>query len=167
MKRCKKCGEWKPLDDFYKASGTADGHRNDCRPCNLAAKHERYTANPEPYKARTRQWQQENAERYAENQRRFKESGRKAVASRKSHLKRKYGMTLEDYDRLLEQQGGGCAVCGRPPREDISLHVDHDHDTGHIRGILCFRCNNGIGDFGHDLALLEAAAAYLRRTAAA
>jgi hypothetical protein len=153
----------KPITDFYKASGTRDGHRPDCKACNLAAKHERYMANPEAAKARTRRWQQENPERYAENQRKHKESGAKALSNRKSHLKRKYGMTIEDYDRMLEAQGGGCAICGRPPREDISLHVDHDHETGRIRGLLCFPCNNTLGDFKDDATRLYAAADYLTR----
>ena len=62
---------------------------------------------------------------------------------------------------MLEAQGGGCFICGRPPREDISLHVDHDHFTGEIRGILCFCCNNALADFQEDPALLVKAASYL------
>ena len=67
----------------------------------------------------------------------------------------------EWYDEQLAAQGGGCAICGRPPRDDISLHVDHDHRTGALRGLTCFRCNNALGDFGDDAALIEKAAAYL------
>lgn len=88
-------------------------------------------------------------------------SGGKKVADRRSHLKRKYGMTIEEYDAMLEAQGGGCFLCGRAPREDISLHVDHDHSTGMVRGILCFCCNNALADFREDPALLAKAAAYL------
>ncbi|MCA1705615.1 MAG: endonuclease VII domain-containing protein [Actinobacteria bacterium] len=62
---------------------------------------------------------------------------------------------------MLEAQGGGCFICGRPPREDISLHVDHDHATGKVRGILCFCCNNALADFQEDLHLLRKAMAYL------
>jgi hypothetical protein len=72
-------------------------------------------------------------------------------------------MTVEDYDRMLEAQGGGCAICGRPPRPDISLHVDHDHETGRIRGSLCWPCNNLLGDVQDDPARLYAAADYLAR----
>ncbi len=84
-------------------------------------------------------------------------------ADRRSYLKRKYGMTIGDYDRMLEAQGGGCAICGRRPRADISLHVDHDHETARIRGILCFPCNNTLGDFKDDPTRLYAAANYLAR----
>lgn len=74
-------------------------------------------------------------------------------------------MTIEQYDAMLEAQGGGCFICGRPPREDISLHVDHDHTTGKVRGILCFCCNNALADFQEDVQLLAKAAAYLDRSA--
>ena len=62
MKVCKKCGLTKPLDDFYRAAGMRDGHRNDCKACNLAAKHERYLADPQAAIARVKRWQQENPE---------------------------------------------------------------------------------------------------------
>lgn len=62
---------------------------------------------------------------------------------------------------MLAAQGGGCFICGRPPRDDISLHVDHDHSTGALRGILCFCCNNALADFQEDPALLARAVTYL------
>ena len=64
---------------------------------------------------------------------------------------------------LMDEYGGGCFICARPPREDISLHVDHDHSTGKVRGILCFRCNNALADFQEDVRLLAKAADYLDR----
>lgn len=162
MKKCTKCGELKALCEYYRAGGNSrDGLRGDCIPCNLAAKAERHRLNPEPARERTERWRQENPERYAANQKAFVASGGKKVADRRSHLKRKYGMTLEEYDAMLEAQGGGCFICGRPPREDISLHVDHDHSTGKVRGILCFCCNNALADFQDDPALLRKAAAYV------
>jgi len=82
---------------------------------------------------------------------------------RADHLMRKYGITVEQYDAMLEGQGGGCFICGRPPRPDISLHVDHDHSTGQVRGILCFCCNNALADFQDDPALLGEAASDLSR----
>ena len=71
-------------------------------------------------------------------QREYAESGKKKISDRKSHLKRKYGLTLEEYDAMLEAQGGVCAICGEPRPEERTLHVDHDHETGAIRGLLCF-----------------------------
>ena len=70
-------------------------------------------------------------------------------------------ITRTFYDAMLQAQGGGCFICGRPPREDISLHVDHDHSTGRVRGILCFCCNNALADFQEDPELLKKAASYV------
>jgi hypothetical protein len=83
------------------------------------------------------------------------------LRERAGHLKRKYGMTLEDYDRMLEAQGGGCAICGRPPRQGTHLHVDHDHDTRRVRGLLCFSCNVAVGQLQHDPGRILRAADYL------
>jgi hypothetical protein len=126
----------------------------------------RYDAEPERRRQaveRAKAWQKRNPERYAEIQKAYKDSGRKAWSVRRAHLKRKYGITLEDYVGMLVAQGGGCAICGEPEPDGRSLHVDHDHDTGAVRGLLCFTCNAGIGMFDHDLRLLDAAADYLRR----
>jgi hypothetical protein len=89
----------------------------------------------------------------------FRSAGKKKASDRKSHLKRKYGLTLEAFDQLLASQGGGCAICGRPDADN----VDHDHETGHVRGILCFPCNVAIGLVHEDGERLLAAASYLSR----
>jgi hypothetical protein len=156
------CGEIKPITEFYKAKGCVDGRRGDCRTCFQAARKAYRVANPEVLEAtreRTRRWMADNPERYAENHRRFVESGGMKRSLRKTHLKTKYGMTLERYDELLASQGGGCAICGKPPG-DTALHVDHCHQTGRVRGLLCFSCNAGLGQFRHDPQLLEAAMTY-------
>jgi hypothetical protein len=167
LKKCSKCGALKPLVDFYKATGTRDGHRNDCKVCNLAAKALRTARDPESNRARAREWQRQNPERYRATQQAYLESGKKKIADRKSHLKRKFGLTPDEFDELLELQDGGCAICGELPSERVSLHVDHDHVTGEVRGILCMRCNNALGLFREDPDLLTEAAHYLlfgRRT---
>jgi len=69
-------------------------------------------------------------------------------------------MTLDDYDRMLQEQSGGCAICGKSGE----LHIDHSHITGKIRGLLCPTCNRGIGQLQEDSRLLRLAAAYLDRT---
>lgn len=160
-KRCVKCGIVGPLTEFYRASGTQDGHRNDCKACNAADKARRYRANPEPPRERARQWRRANLDRRAMQRAAEVASGRKQISDRKSHLKRKFGITLEDYERMLGDQGGGCAICGRPPRDGVALHVGHDHETGRVRGLLCFRCNNALGDLEDDPVLLRQAARYL------
>jgi len=146
---------------FYKMKGMRDGYRNDCKACNLAAKHERYVANPEPVKNRARQWQKENADRHAAWQREYRAQPHRKLADRAGHLKRKFGLTLAQYDELLASQNGGCAICGDAPEAGTSLHIDHDHDTGAVRGLLCVRCNNALGQLKEDAQLVRAAAAYL------
>ncbi|MET7331895.1 endonuclease VII domain-containing protein [Nonomuraea sp. NPDC005650] len=78
-------------------------------------------------------------------------------STRNYHLKRRYGITEDDFERMLARQGGLCAVCRAVP----GTFVDHSHATGQVRGILCFNCNNGLGHFGDNLVLLELAALYL------
>lgn len=89
---------------------------------------------------------------------------RNAKASWRSRLKKEYGMTAEAYDALLIGQGGECAICGVEPIEgERRFPVDHDHDTGAVRGILCDACNVGLGRFADDPERLRAAAAYVER----
>jgi hypothetical protein len=71
-----------------------------------------------------------------------------------------YGLTVAEYDALLEAQGGGCAICGRPPGRK-RLHVDHDHETDAIRGLLCSPCNRAIGLLRDDPEVARRAAEYL------
>jgi hypothetical protein len=77
--------------------------------------------------------------------------------SRHYHLKRRDGIGADEFDELVRLQGGVCAICGRPDPE----HVDHDHETGEVRGILCFNCNGGLGQFHDSIEFLQAAAASL------
>lgn len=85
--------------------------------------------------------------------------------TRKRNLAR-YGLTVDQYDALLEKQGGGCAICLKPMPEEGSGHlrlcVDHCHDTGEVRGLLCMRCNTALGALGDSLERLEIAVEYLR-----
>ena len=79
------------------------------------------------------------------------------------YYRRTFGITADAVDELIADQDGACAICGRRPERLASLHLDHDHHTGQIRGLLCSTCNQGLGQFKEDPDLLEAAAAYLRR----
>jgi hypothetical protein len=141
--------------------GMRDGHRNECKACSLEQKHEKYLANPEPAKRRVQQWRVDNLARYADTQRRWTESGGKALSNRKSHLKRKFGLTPAEYEAKLADQGGGCALCGRTPRPGRQLDIDHDHKTGAVRGLICNTCNQGLGQFQDDPIRLAYAASYL------
>lgn len=79
-------------------------------------------------------------------------------------LQRNYGLTIDQYKELLINQGNVCAICGTDGKEfKRNLHVDHDKHTGHVRGILCTRCNPGIGYFEHSTKKLEMAIKYLNK----
>jgi len=160
-KTCSKCGQRKPITEFYAMKGMRDGHRNDCKACNLAAKKARYDADPAKAIQRVRRWQQANADRVNEVHRRNNARPERKAANRTGYLRRTYGITQAEYDAMLEAQGGGCAICGRPPRPDISLHVDHDHKTGEIRGLTCFPCNNSLGLMQEEPERFAKAADYL------
>ncbi len=87
---------------------------------------------------------------------------------RMQSLKRKFGITVEDYERMWDDQRGLCAICDKPETKVVKgrlnwLSVDHNHDTGAVRGLLCSRCNAGIGWMQDDPELLRAAANYLDR----
>lgn len=75
---------------------------------------------------------------------------------------KKYGLSLKDYAGLLERQGGKCAVC-RGGNNGVRFAVDHDHQTGKIRGLLCTGCNIGIGQFKEDPRTMLRAIRYLRQ----
>jgi hypothetical protein len=90
---------------------------------------------------------------------RGKISKEKVGGSRTYHLKRRYGITADDADAMFESQDGLCAICRIWPAE----HVDHDHETGAVRQLLCFNCNGGLGQFKDDPDVLRAAAEYVER----
>jgi hypothetical protein len=165
MKKCRICKIEKPLNEFHRARGTRDGHRGECKECFRQLWKARYEADPERRRravARAKAWQERNPEKHAEIQREYRDSGRKADDMRRGHLKRNYGLTPADYEAMLAAQGGGCAICAAPRPAGQALHVDHCHDTGAVRGLLCFTCNAGLGMFDHDADGLARAATYLR-----
>jgi len=96
-------------------------------------------------------WLQDNPERAQEH-------------SRWSHLASKYGISRADYAELLSRQDGKCAICGtdKPSGHYKRFHVDHEHESHKVRGLLCHSCNIGLGHFRDLPERLEAAARYLR-----
>lgn len=80
------------------------------------------------------------------------------------NLKRHTGLTLEKYNALLEAQGNGCAICSSPnPGGKGRYHIDHNHITGVVRGLLCHGCNTGIGNLKESQTLLRNALLYLEK----
>jgi len=86
----------------------------------------------------------------------------KAYARRGHHLKYSYGMSEEEYLGMIDEQYGCCAICGSDDETiDGHLHVDHDHGTGEVRGLLCTSCNKGLGLLQDNVDMLESAIKYL------
>ena len=113
-----------------------------------------YQAHKERINEQSRRWKRENPERATYLRRRWM-------------LREKYGITPEQYDEMLAAQGGGCAICGRTESgrsQSGHLLVDHDAQTGQVRGLLCHPCNVSLGHFRDDPDLLVAAAMYLARS---
>lgn len=135
MKRCCRCECTKPLEDFALDKRLKDGRFSWCRECQRAYR---------------REWQRRNPERTRAN-------------ARKWSLQAKYGIDQAEYDRLLAEQGGTCAICRTRPEDERYgvLSVDHDHETGAVRGLLCDRHNRGIGFFDDNIEGLRKAVSYL------
>lgn len=83
----------------------------------------------------------------------------KKERARNQQLLREYGISLDGYRKMLEEQGGKCKICHKTPKV---LVVDHSHSTGQIRGLLCHGCNIGIGNLKESAVILAAAAEYLK-----
>ncbi len=83
--------------------------------------------------------------------------------SRALHLRKVYGMTVGDYERMLTAQGGGCAVCAcaHSRRGKYSFHVDHNHETGAVRALLCGGCNSALGHMHEDADRIRKLADYI------
>lgn len=134
--------------------------------CNDSRKRTR-AANPEA--ARKKEREKTLAYRKA-HRKEMREYGKRRYARerekfRADRLKRKFGMSPEEYAELLSDQGGTCKICGALPGKGRRLAVDHAHDEhGRVRGLLCTRCNPGIGYFRDSPALLRKAAEYLEKS---
>jgi hypothetical protein len=129
--------------------------------------HNRRYANSERGKARRREWNARNRERINARRNEKKASPQFRVYQRRWQLKRRYGLTPEQYDAMLLAQNGACAICRTPPSADRSLTVDHCHTTGAVRGLLCDSCNNGLARFADSADRLAVAVDYIRRAALA
>lgn len=156
-KLCKKCNIIKDLTDFYTSKRSKDGHQHYCIECN-SKEHAKYRAKY-PNKM------SENSRSYRV---RFPEKHKRS--DRNTHLKRLYGLTIEDYDRILENQGGVCAICkatehviDKRTGEARRLSVDHSEITREVRGLLCKACNTSIGAMKEDIEIFNSAIEYLKK----
>jgi Recombination endonuclease VII len=155
-KVCTICKKRLPFKAFHR-SKKADGFQSRCRNCYRDWYNERYENNPEFREKRSRHFEKFYKEKYpAHRERRLNE-----------RLLSMYGITREEFDILSETQGNVCAICRRFPEGKTRLSVDHDHETGKIRGLLCGNCNSGLGHFKDNPELLAVAITYLDASASA
>jgi protein-arginine kinase activator protein McsA len=150
-KVCKTCLQEKDLTYFAIQKGAKLGVRNYCKTCvniksttNYMKKEKKPLQTREDSLQKKRIWYAGNKERNKNNR-----------------LRKVYGISLEQYNFLVNLQTGQCACCQKPTK---LLYVDHCHETGKIRGLLCQQCNAGIGLLGDTLTDIEKAVAYLKGT---
>lgn len=129
--------------------------------CHPDRKHYAHGQCIQCYQRRLKELNPSYHERQKKGQKRWygKHKERRRFYSRVSRLRR-YGLTVEEYETLLTEQDGVCAICKKAPKKK-RLHVDHDHDTGNVRGLLCFNCNFGLSWFKEEPRLLGKAKKYL------
>lgn len=137
-KICPKCKSNLSLDMFQKNKRSKDGLQYHCRSCR-----KELDARPEKRKA-DRQRYHSNRESYLNG-----------------YYKRVYGITLSEYKVIFDNQKGVCAICNKECSSGKQLAVDHDHETGQIRGLLCTKCNQGLGMFNDSVDLLNRSISYL------
>lgn len=132
MYTCTKCGETKPLQDFHKRSAVKRGHDSWCKTCKAEYRHQYFLKNKE--------WEVSRSRIKA-----WKGAG--------------IGISLEEYTARLKDLNNQCQICGTNAQ---TLHVDHCHDTGRVRGLLCGSCNRALGLFKDSPEVLEKAKQYLK-----
>lgn len=134
MKACRRCRVEKPHDSFRSIRNGQGwlGPSARCKECEAAVARDKRAASPHLHRA----------------------------SLYRSNLRVNWGMSVEEFEAKKEAQGGGCAICGgESPRGRLA--VDHNHDTGGVRGLLCASCNTGLGSFKDNPHLLTKAIRYL------
>ena len=134
MKECSKCGASKPKSEYYAQKSNKDGLYSYCKSCTCGIQRDR---------------RKKYGTEYYRNKRFIK----------------KYGINYSAYQQMLMEQDHKCLVCGIEYDENdrtTTFFVDHNHSTGEVRGLLCQRCNTGLGMFQDDPAILQLAMNYLQ-----
>jgi len=157
LRLCTNCNEEKPIKEFTKNSKLPSGYTNQCKKCHNAYLKNRRDSDPEAYERIKQQgaaWRARNPE-----------------ADRRKYLMRKFNITIEEYNEMFKKQNGVCAICGneetvvrRSKSGKEMLAVDHCHETGEIRGLLCFKCNTALGALGDTVENIQRVINYLNRS---
>jgi len=151
MKICSRCKVEKTLIEFPVRTDRPSGYQSACYQCLSDRARVKYAISDKIAK-------REYNKKYRETNKRHIESGK---------LFAKYGITLDQYDEMLEAQGSVCAICKGAQKSGKNgavqrFAVDHDHITGKVRGLLCTNCNTALGKFQDNVEILNIAIAYLQ-----
>lgn len=148
-KTCVKCYVSLPRSSFCVSEQRSDGLKGWCRACSSTY---------------GQQWNKSNPDKITEYAK-TRWSTHKAHDTSK-RLQRLYGVSLDDYLELIKEQGNCCAICGSadPGGRIENFHIDHCHDSGQFRGLLCMRCNTALGLFKDSPEVLLQAYEYLSRS---
>ena len=134
--QCADCGAMKTFDSFDRQTGKTTGYRSHCKDCRNIKYKGKYAT--------------EEGRRYHQ-----------IMSWRSQGI---YGMNIDIYESMLKDQNGGCAICNATELDNRRrLCVDHNHDTGQIRALLCDNCNTGLGRFKDDISMLRTALEYLEK----
>ena len=159
-KKCGKCKIEKPIKNFYQSKATKTGIYPNCKDCSKESK-KRSREKSIDLKQKTKQYKQNYRKKHPERNNGY---------YRRRNLS-KYNLSLLEYENILNSQNGACAICLK--NEIINdnfnkmaklLSIDHDHNTGKVRGLLCNKCNTGLGLFEDSIESLVKAIEYLRRS---
>lgn len=151
LKTCRDCGEGKSASEFHAHNATKDRLQLYCKSC---------------MGHRNTKWRSRNKDKLQECER--NRPKRTPEERRRQQLWREYKILPEQYDKMLREQSGLCAICGtdNPGAGRTLMNVDHDHSTGDVRGLLCMGCNVALGHMSDDVDRLRSAIKYLTRGAA-
>lgn len=155
MKECSNCKETKEVSEFGIDKYTNDGFNIRCKLCKRLKEKLNRLLKPEIYKKEPHKWREYNKKCYNKPEQKRKHKNRALI--------KRFGITLDDFERMLNEQDGVCKICSEKEkvRNNLNLSVDHCHKTGKVRGLLCNRCNRAIGFMEDNVQLLKNAIKYL------
>jgi len=163
-KSCTKCGVDKPLDEYWNHPNGKYGKRPRCKACVKEENAEFEKTYRPKRQDKSQAWYESNKDAVKEGREKIGWRWKYKPENKRNHnLKARYGISAKEYDALLARQNGKCAICGLEMDEGKRLAVDHDHETGKVRGILHVRCNSAIALFKASPEICRKEAEYLEK----
>ncbi len=157
-KKCTKCKQIKFVTEFYHNKSSKDGLCYQCKKCHNKTTIDWDKNNKEKRKEIKRRWREKNRDELKKYSKEHYESNKDYY--RDWHLKKHYNISLQDYEKMVEIQNSCCAICKCTCK---NLVIDHCHNTGLIRELLCNNCNTGIGLLKNDTEIFLNAIHYIKK----